>query len=937
MKRPIVKWIRLLVVAILLLSQHTMIRAQIVYVDSTAQSGGDGLSWASAFKDLQSGLSFAVAQPAVREVRIAKGTYHPSGTNNRNALFLINRGKIKVIGGYASGGSTISRPNDFETVLTGLFTDSLVRCMQVLAIGGIPAGDSVILEGLTITRGDALALNGSGLQLEGEPVNGYSGGGIVIMNNHSSATIVLQQCRLVRNSGYYGAGLYCKQAGRVLLRNCLLNGNFGYGRTSMFVNAYGVGIYSEKTNLEADSSIFENQTVQRSGFGLGIYHTRGNLQLTHCVFRGNVGNVEGGGIALADSGTATITQSQFVNNIAYSLTTNNYGVGGAISVDASTVVISRCTFLQNESTLFGGAVSIRGQQSAFLQRNVFVQNQSTQGSTSGSGGAIAAINARPVITNSLFVRNQSIRGGAVGLQQLAQAVFTQCTFYGNRVSSFSGFGGAMYATANSGAKIRNSILWGDTAEVLYAPNQYQLYSLNTGSDTASPSIEATYSLLQAPFPISNVADSGFCLHRYPDFSDTSRLAGADGIWGTNDDGLFPASYSLAADAGWNSLINGLDTFDLAGNARIGAFAVDMGCFETTSAATTGIDRIANARDSARKSIEGPLTFVSSRRIVASVAPASTATYNGPLLAGVFFDTTEFGIRVPVVQRHYSLVAGSNSSGQLRITLYFSNSEFAEYNSNRGSFEALPVSPAEGALLGANVVVHQLLKQNNSVVVTTYRPLVQWNSSLSAWELQFLAKPNGTLVLNTSATSLFEQQQWFIRSVQGRLNGNLATVRTLVACASGVPLQQAVLFRQNASGTFDSVLNVPLGLSACADSILLTDEHPGAGRAIYRVRITGADGRTVLSDTVGIALPVLNAVGLLPNLLRMNQPVSVQVPGITHTLILYSQAGQMVGNWTLPAGVHWIYLKQLPGIYFYRLIPAGNGTRVSGGKLMILPD
>src|SRR5438477_11009484 len=58
-------------------SVQAVLGAQILYVDDDAPAGGDGLQWASAFHFLQDALDAARRMPAIKEIRVAQGTYLP--------------------------------------------------------------------------------------------------------------------------------------------------------------------------------------------------------------------------------------------------------------------------------------------------------------------------------------------------------------------------------------------------------------------------------------------------------------------------------------------------------------------------------------------------------------------------------------------------------------------------------------------------------------------------------------------------------------------------------------------------------------------------------------------------------------------------------------------------------------------------------------------
>ena len=102
-----------LVTAVLL---STPVWASIIYVDDDADPNGDGLTWGTAYDDLQDALSTAQSDPNITEIHVADGTYIPSAQTDpndvRTATFSLLSG-VALYGGYAG----LADPNapDFVT------------------------------------------------------------------------------------------------------------------------------------------------------------------------------------------------------------------------------------------------------------------------------------------------------------------------------------------------------------------------------------------------------------------------------------------------------------------------------------------------------------------------------------------------------------------------------------------------------------------------------------------------------------------------------------------------------------------------------------------------------------------------------------------------------------------------------------------------------
>ena len=221
-----------------------------IYVDCDASSGGDGTSWATAFKYLQDAL---VAADVNDEIRVAQGTYvpdrsssNPGGSGDREATFRLFSG-VGIYGGYAGYGEPDSNDRDievYETILSGdLLGNDVVpaspedlpgeatrsdNCYHVVSSGVMMVFETVALDGLTITAGhanDTEYPKSSGGGVYNEYYNArivdcifkynyaLSGGGIY--NGYSSPTI--EGCTFKDNYAEFGGGgLYCRRLDMVV-------------------------------------------------------------------------------------------------------------------------------------------------------------------------------------------------------------------------------------------------------------------------------------------------------------------------------------------------------------------------------------------------------------------------------------------------------------------------------------------------------------------------------------------------------------------------------------------------------------------------------------------------------------------------------------------------------------------------------------------------
>ncbi|WP_193212887.1 right-handed parallel beta-helix repeat-containing protein [Luteolibacter marinus] len=191
----------------------------VLYVDETV-AAGDGLSWATAYDDLQDALSAATEG---QEIRIARGTYLPSlervGGDGRSVSFSLDQ-DLLLFGGYPTGGGTPD-PATHPTVLSGDLTgddasggDNSENAYHVLFADGSvsPVTRATVLSGFTITAGNA---DGTGSDLRG--------GGMFLR----SASPSISRCIIAGNEANQGGGVYHLTHANPTYVNCVFSGNRG--------------------------------------------------------------------------------------------------------------------------------------------------------------------------------------------------------------------------------------------------------------------------------------------------------------------------------------------------------------------------------------------------------------------------------------------------------------------------------------------------------------------------------------------------------------------------------------------------------------------------------------------------------------------------------------------------------------------------------------
>jgi len=113
---------------------------------------------------------------------------------------------------------------------------------------------------------------------------------------------------------------------------------------------------------------------------------------------------------------------------------NEERIGGGMYIINSNIILTNCTFSNNQAELVGGGLYNYG------MRNSSLENCTFSGNIAREGGGIHAHNSNPIIRNCTFENNNSERrGGAIG-SRASEAVITNCIFSGNT----SDYGGGIY-------------------------------------------------------------------------------------------------------------------------------------------------------------------------------------------------------------------------------------------------------------------------------------------------------------------------------------------------------------------------------------------------------------------------------------------------------------------------------------------------------------
>jgi hypothetical protein len=307
-------------------------------VNANAPPGGNGLSWETAFRDLQDALDAADASGgAVTQIWVAAGTYRPDrGTHARSASFELRNG-LGLYGGFAGWETELSQRNPAAnpTILSGdllgndgpNFANRNDNSYHVVSATVTDA--SAGLDGFMVTGGNAPDLGGANAE----------GAGLVVVGG--SARIV--GCRFEFNRAQFGGGVHCDHSDPTFV-DCSFNHN------AAITSAGGMFNFDQSTPVLIRCT-FDGNAAPVQGGAL-INSLSCDALLINCAFRGNTATAYGGGAVLNNNSNPTFVNCAFSGNASFGAV---HG-GGAIRNEHANPTLINCTLYGNTTIAAGGGL-----------------------------------------------------------------------------------------------------------------------------------------------------------------------------------------------------------------------------------------------------------------------------------------------------------------------------------------------------------------------------------------------------------------------------------------------------------------------------------------------------------------------------------------------------------------------------------------------------
>lgn len=819
-----------------------------LYVNAAIPASGNGATWPAAYKTLKEALDQAQQSSAITEIRIAKGTYYPTGLQTgteRGATFAITRSNLKIVGGYDASTGTRNLVANSTTLSgdIGVAGNKGDNSYHVLVLAAIPQTDSLILDGLTISGGYANA--GTDFSVGGEYLFHDSGGGMVIQN--AGSNVAIRHCSLTNNEAVFiGGGLYNSFSG-ALFDDCLFAGN---------TSPSAGGVYNGNATPVFTRSVIRNNTA---GDGAGMYNENSAPSIAESLFDANAASNNGGGMSNYFS-LPLVRRSTFTGNTAAN-------GAGMYNTSGSSHTLIHCWLKGNTASNGGGAITNESSVTKLI--NCVVSGNLA----SVTGGALDNQGSTVSLINSTVSGNRSAGQGAAQNQ-----------------------GGSLI--------VRNSVLYAN-----------------------SSGINGTYTLTNSLVDGLSVTTNGNLTGTtFPQFVLTPMPSMAPFTIG--DYNLQPCSPLINA-GGLDTLGLSLPEVDIAGNPRFSGGRLDIGAYEATSNTPNQTATLTSVARSITATQTAGTTFYANdcQSLVVAVEARGTSPVRGTTTAKVWIDAAQ---NPQYVKRHYEITpAAGAETATGRLTLYFTQAEFIEFNAVNAV--KLPADPTDAAGI-ANLLIEKRSGISNDGTgapgsytgsVQTITPTgVEWNYGASRWEVTVDVTGFSGFFVKTGSGPL--PVRWL--SFTARLTPQLRAALDWKVEEQNV--SHYAIQRSADARNFESVATVK-STGPGMNTYVFTDVQPVSDITYYRIRQIDADGKYTDSKVLSVVAPGGALLKAYPNPVRGSLTVEVAPEYLGSTLSLTTATGIVLQRVAVRERVLAVDVSAyVPGIY---LLHTGDGRVVKVTK------
>ena len=634
------------------------------------------------------------------------------------------------------------------------------------------------------------------------------------------------------------------------------------------------------------------KTVQESeGGGLWMYKS-GNIVYTikNNHISENASTTSGAGIFYY---ARLSNQTDIISNNV--ITGNNGGAGGGLFFNFYFAVSNTTgNFIGNNTALNGGGIFIHSDFPNGGFDMINISNNVLYNNTASAFGGGVYFGEVPVnfVYNTIVNNDADLAGGGISFNEDGNDNFsiTNNVFWLNSVNG---------VTAAPGADFNKT----GAALAVFFNNSLQL---TAGNYTTAGS--GTYDL--------GATASGNLFAQNPLFANESNIAGLDGLYGTDDDGLRIKCGSPLFHAGIPSIF--WPTSDYTGMSRDPS-TPSIGAYEYLQLLSTSPSPGYRSMSLNQSSVT---IYGDCAGLIAYLQSAGANPINGNTIVATVW--TEGIQPAQYVKRHYEirpLLDPATATG--RVTLYFTQAEFDDFNAVNAV--DLPAGPGDATGI-ANLLIEKRggfssdasgLPATYSGTITTIDPddaNIVWNATDNRWEITFdvtgfsgfFVKTSGftlpVTLLNFTANKQANEEVWIQWKTTGEQNLNRYETE-----------------RSYDGNSFEKTGTVQARNTAGTQEYRFIDNNAWAQEVrYYRLKSVDNDGNYKYSTIIRLVNEHRKSIQLYPNPAGKIVTISVTDAKLLHTratlmdaggrAILELNIGQLqtpVNTGRLARGIYWL--------------------------------
>ena len=335
-------------------------------------------------------------------------------------------------------------------------------------------------------------------------------------------------------------------------------------------------------------------------------------------------------------------------------------------------------------------------------------------------------------------------------------------------------------------------------------------------------------------------------------------------------------------------------------------------------------------------------FISSCNVIANLFPNGAAPVTGTV------STCEYVNSIPqnFVQRHVDIEPQTNAAAATgKVTLYFTDQDFNDYNTANPSLLNLPTLANGGS--ADPKVANLIIKQYHGTALTTpsvpgqysttdsveINPVdadIKWNGNY--WEVSFNVTGFSGFYVSTKPVIILPIVMEYFR---GSKQGSNHLLNWKVNCYNTAAATMILERSTSSNSGFTSVYNITATAARCNTPFDFVDANPIKGINYYRLKMIDADGKTTYSNIVALlnATKGLELTGIAPNPVRDNFKLNItSATAASLQVVITDVQGRIVlqKNVSLIAGFNAIDLNatQLAtGMYYVYGITGDEKTKL----------